>query len=146
MDWDGVTSVAWVVTSASLLLAALLTYWRLNGFRGFSLSDYMRYGEAALLLSRQLRDASWHLGLPILAVLCVHIWTWAGSDRARRRYRGPARNSRWLLIPIAVTAGILVVVCVVYRKELRPRPHPHFDTSVMSSGASTSPTSQANRD
>ena len=132
MDWDGVTSVAWIVTSASLLLVSLLTWLRIDGFGGFSLTDLMAFGEEAERRDRDVKDALWHLGVPILAALSIHVWVWAGTDRAKRRYRGPAKDSRWLLAPIAVTAGLLVIIGVVYRGAFVKRPDPNFDTDYFS--------------
>ncbi|HEU4339093.1 MAG TPA: hypothetical protein VFS19_03410, partial [Planctomycetota bacterium] len=137
MDWDGVASLAWSVTAAALVLVAFLTYARLHGHRSWNLSDYqeayeeggLEHVEHAERRFRETRDALWHIGTPMAAVLTVHAWMWAASPRARRRYRGPAKHSRQLLVPIAVTASLLIVIGVAYRKAFWTPVHPHFDTS-----------------
>src|SRR5262245_27408089 len=124
MDWDGVASVAWAVTSASIVLVSVLTYARIHGHRWWSLGDRIaaNQGEGAeeadrtVERFRERREAAWHVGVPLAAVACVLAWKWIAGPRARSRYRGPARHSPWLILPIAVIAGLLLVIGVAYRR------------------------------
>src|SRR5688572_12604134 len=87
------------------------------------------YAEKLEARERQVKDGLWHMGTPILAVLGVGVWIWAGRPKGRARYLGPARDSRWLLLPIAVTAGLIVVIGFAYSRAFWTPVHPHFDTS-----------------
>src|SRR5262245_46956160 len=91
MDWDGVASVAWGVTSASIVLVSVLTYARIHGHRWWSKSDRIEayqggghgYAELAETRFRVTRDVLWQVGVPVAAVACVLAWKWTAGPRAR---------------------------------------------------------------